>query len=93
MTHQKQNAAIKHLRTMSIVKVFKIIPKVVKLNWKNFILLSCGILELLWKVPKRRRNPPVLIGLRLQTNCVTNIIDSALLFGPKISLLCLEGLK
>ena len=40
-----------HLRTISIVNIRKIIFKRVKLKLGDFISLSCGVLELLKKVP------------------------------------------
>ena len=39
-----------HLRLMRIVIMCKMTPISVRLNWKNFILISCAVLELLRKV-------------------------------------------
>ena len=47
-----------HLRLMRIVIMCKITPISVRLNLKNFILLSCAVLELLRKVSQEGRNPP-----------------------------------
>ena len=56
----------------------KITPIGVRLNLKNFILISCAVLELLRKVPRGGgRNPPPTgeIGLRIEHLC--NIIPKA----------------
>ena len=57
-----------HLRLMRIVIMCKMTPISVRLNLKNFILISCAVLELLRKVSQGGgiRPPPGEIGLRLQ---------------------------
>ena len=47
-----------HLRLMRIVIMCKMTPISVRLNLKNFILISCAVLELLRKVPRGRNPPP-----------------------------------
>ena len=59
-----------HLRLMRIVIMCKMTPIRVKLNLKNFILISCAVLELLRKVSQWGRNlpPPGEIGLTKYQN-------------------------
>ena len=55
------------LRLMRIVTMCKTTPTGVRLNLKNFILISCGVTELLRKVCRGggfRPPPPGEIGLR-----------------------------
>ena len=47
-----------HLRLMRIVVMCKMTPISVRLSLKNFILISCAVLELLRKVSQGGRNPP-----------------------------------
>ena len=47
-----------HPRLMRIVIMCKMSPISVRLNLKNFILISCAVLELSRKVSQRGRNPP-----------------------------------
>ena len=54
-----------HLRLMRIVIMCKMTPISVRLNLKNFIWISCAVLELLRKVSQGGQNlPPGEIGLR-----------------------------
>ena len=47
-----------HLRLTRIVIMCKITPIRVRLNLKNFILISCAVREFLRKVSQGERNPP-----------------------------------
>ena len=47
-----------HLRSMRIVIMCKMTPISVGLNFENFILITCAVLELLRKVSQGGRNPP-----------------------------------
>ena len=53
-----------HLRLMRIVIMCKMTSRRVRLNLKNFILISCAILELLRKCSEEAESPPGKIGLR-----------------------------
>ena len=56
-----------HLSTMRIITKCNMTPRGVKLNFKNFILISCGVTELLKKVfqwgAESAPTPPGEVGL------------------------------
>ena len=60
-----------HLRLMRIVIICKMTPISVRLNLKNFILISCAVLELLREVSQGAESaPPGEIGLTaIPSNC------------------------
>ena len=59
----------------------KVTPIGVKLNLKNFILISCAVLELLRKVSQGGRNPPPPPGeIGLIEIHIVNMIKVQLVF-------------
>ena len=54
-----------HLELMRIVIMWKMTLINVRLNLKNFILISCAVLELLRKVSRGAESPPGEMGLNL----------------------------
>ena len=62
---------------MRIVIICKMTPISVRLNLKNFILISCAVLELLRKVSQGGRNPPPPgeIGLIIVNSSIRNEVD------------------
>ena len=65
-----------HLRLMRIFIMCKMIPISVRLDLKNFILISCAVLELLRKVSQggRIRPPPGEMGLKLP-DCLVLVLN------------------
>ena len=63
VTHSNVRLPWQQLKLMRIVTMYKVTPIGVKLNLKNFTLISCGVMELLRKVSQGEGIPPGEVGL------------------------------
>ena len=72
-------------KEMRIVTMCKMTPKGVRLNMKNFIVLSCGVTELLRKVSQGRNPPPPPGEVRLRSfeNIVTKLSNVSNIISAK----------